>query len=98
MAGLQIPGIEPVFENKTTGLDRATQLMSQARSTAGGMQPNIPRPDKTVGQGLTAGLAGAGAGASIGAALTTGAATGAGLGPVGAGVGAAVGLLGYYLS
>lgn len=92
MAGLQIPGIEPVFENKTTGLDKAMQLAGQARSTAGGIQQNIPKPDKTIGGGLTSGLAGAGAGAATGAAM------GAGLGLPGAAVGTGVGLLGYYLS
>lgn len=92
MAGLQIPGIEPVFENKTTGLDRATQLMSQARSTAGGMQQNIPKPDKTAGGAIAGGLAGAGAAAATAGAM------GATLGPVGLAAGVGLGMAGYYLS
>ena len=94
MAGLEIPGIEPVFKPQSTGLDRAMGLMSKSQGMAGAMQPNIPKPGKTAGGGLSSGLAGAGAGASIGTAISTGAMAG----PVGAGIGAAVGIAGYYLS
>lgn len=87
MAGLQIPGIEPVFKPQTTGLDKAMEFMGKAQSTAGGMQQNIPTPDKTVGGGITGGLAGAQAGLAL-----------SGGNPVGAGVGALVGAAGYYLS
>ncbi|MFA6010344.1 MAG: hypothetical protein WC799_10220 [Desulfobacteraceae bacterium] len=103
--GLHIPGITPVFENKSTGLDKAMGLMSKSRSTLGSTQPNIPQPGKTIGGGLTSGLAGAGAGAAVGGALAgagTAAATGAAAGSIAPGVGTAigaiVGLAGYYLS
>lgn len=94
MAGLEIPGIEPVFKPQSTGLDRAMGLMSKSQGMAGAMQPNIPAPSKSIGGGLTAGLSGAGAGAAIGGAMATGAAAG----PIGAGAGAAIGIAGYYLS
>ena len=87
MAGLEIPGIEPVFKPQSTGLDRAMGLTSKSQGMAGAMQPNIPAPSKSIGGGLTAGLSGAGAGASM-----------SGGNPVGAGVGAGVGIAGYYLS
>ena len=88
MPGLEIPGLqETMFTPKSTGLDKAMGLMSKSRSTLGSTQPNIPEPGKTVGGGLTSGLAGAGAGASM-----------SGGNPIGAGAGAIVGLAGYYLS
>ena len=94
MAGLNIPGVEPVFKPQTTGLDKAMEFMGKSQGMAGAMQPNIPKPEKTIGGGLTSGLAGAGAGAAIGPAISTGAMAG----PVGAGIGTAVGIAGYYLS
>ena len=94
MAGLNIPGVEPIFKPQTTGLDKAMEFMGKSQGMAGAMQPNIPKPGKTAGGGLSAGLAGAGAGASIGTAIATGAMAG----PVGAGIGAAAGIAGYYLS
>ena len=88
MPGLEIPGLqETMFTPKSTGLDKAMGLMSKSRSTLGSTQPNIPEPGKTIGGGLTSGLAGAGAGAAM-----------SGGNPIGSGVGAAVGLAGYYLS
>lgn len=95
-AGLdhEIPTIKPVFGTTTTGLARAMDMMGKGQSTFGRTQPNIPAPEKTVGGGLTSGLAGAGAGAAI----ATGATTGTAAGPWGAAIGAVVGLAGYYLS
>lgn len=90
----EIPGIEPIFKPRATGLDKAMDFMGKSQGMAGAMQPNIPNPGKTAGGGLTSGLAGAGAGASIGTAVSTAAMAG----PVGAGIGAAVGIAGYYLS
>ena len=94
MAGLNIPGVEPIFKPQTTGLDKAMEFMGKSQGMAGAMQPNIPKPEKAIGGGLTSGLAGAGVGTSIGTAISTGAMAG----PVGAGIGAAVGIAGYYLS
>lgn len=90
--GLQIPGIEPVFENKTTGLDKAMEFMNQGKSAAGSQTQNIPMPGKTVGGAVTSGLAGAGSAAAIGSAM------GAAAGPVGIGAGSLIGMAGYYLS
>ena len=86
-AGLQIPGIEPAFQPKTTGLDKAMEFMGKSQSTAGGMQQNIPMPGKTVGGGLTAGLSGAAAGTMI-----------AGGPGIGTAIGGIVGAAGYYLA
>ena len=94
MAGLNIPGVEPIFKPQTTGLDKAMEFMGKSQGMAGAMQPNIPKPEKAIGGGLTSGLAGAGVGTSIGPAISTGAMAG----PVGAGIGAAAGIAGYYLS
>lgn len=94
MAGMNIPGVEPIFKPQTTGLDKAMDFMGKSQGMAGAMQPNIPQPGKTVGGGLTAGLAGASAGAAIGPAIAAGSAAG----PWGAAIGAGVGIAGYYLS
>ena len=94
MAGLNIPGVEPVFKPQTTGLDKAMEFMGKSQGMAGAMQPNIPKPGKTAGGGLSAGLAGASAGAAIGPAIAAGSAAG----PWGAAIGAGVGIAGYYLS
>ena len=56
MAGLNIPGVEPVFKPQTTGLDKAMEFMGKSQGMAGAMQPNIPKPGKTAGGGLSAGL------------------------------------------
>ena len=96
-AGLQIPGIEPAFQPKTTGLDKAMEFMGKSQSTAGGMQQNIPMPGKTVGAGLMNTLGGAGAGAAIGSAISGG--TAGSIAPgIGTAIGAAVGLGSYLLS
>lgn len=98
MAGLNIPGIDPVFKPQSTGLDRAMEFMGKSQSAAGSMGQNIKQPGKTIGGGLTSGLSGAAAGASIGSAMTSAALAGSSAGPIGMGIGATVGLLGYFLS
>jgi len=98
MPGLKIPGIEDsMFTPKSTGLDKAMGFMNRSQGTFSRTQPNIPLPDKSIGGGLSTGMAGAGAGAAIGSALA-GATVGSVLPGWGTAIGAAVGLAGYYLS
>ncbi len=91
-------GLQPVYQNNSSNVDRAMQFGNQAKSAAGSMQPNIPEPGKTAGGAAMAGLGGAAAGASISTAILAGATSGSAAGPWGAGIGAAVGLGAYLLS